>query len=65
MDPTDFNALIKEAHELRNQEIHRMLSGASTRLFIFGKALITALRTRLNHLAHQLLTWNPRAHPFH
>ncbi|MCF8177594.1 MAG: hypothetical protein K9J74_03720 [Sulfuritalea sp.] len=65
MEHIDFNTLIKEANELRAKEMQRIMSGASTRLHAFGKTKTTALWTRLSHLAHQLLSWNPRAHPFH
>lgn len=65
MDHIDYNALIKQAHALRAQEIHRILSGAKARLQAFAKVQLFSLRTHLSHLAHRFLSWNPRAHPFH
>lgn len=65
MDPIDFNALLKEAHELRAKEIQRITSSAAARLSAFGKVQAASLRTHLSHLAHRLTHWNQRAHPFH
>ncbi|MCF8178448.1 MAG: hypothetical protein K9J74_08065 [Sulfuritalea sp.] len=65
MTPIDFNAKIREAHELRAMEMHRIVSGAATRLSAFTKMQAAAVRTQLSHLAHWVAHWNPRAHPFH
>lgn len=65
MTPIDFNAKIREAQELRAKEMHRIVSGAATRLSAFAKSQAAAVRTQLSHLAHWVAHWNSSAHRFH